>query len=87
VITRPWHSVWVGCADAGLRALGRAGRDRVAVSFSIRAMVERYENLYDRVLATDAQTDVTRASPHCALCARPPGRKASQLTARCKPSS
>lgn len=43
------------CADPGLRArLGRAGRDRVAASFSIRAMVERYEKLYDRVLATGA---------------------------------
>jgi len=40
------------CADAALRArLGGAGRDRVATSFSIRAMVERYEALYDRVLA------------------------------------
>jgi len=40
------------CADATFRArLGGAARDRVASSFSIRAMVERYETLYDRVLA------------------------------------
>jgi glycosyltransferase involved in cell wall biosynthesis len=40
-------------ADPALRArLGGAGRDRVAASFSIRAMVERYETLYDRVLAS-----------------------------------
>jgi len=43
------------CADAALRArLGGAGHDRVAASFSIRAMVERYEALYDRVLARAA---------------------------------
>jgi sugar transferase (PEP-CTERM/EpsH1 system associated) len=43
------------CADAALRVrLGGAGRDRVAASFSIRAMVERYEILYDRVLARAA---------------------------------
>ncbi len=43
------------CGDPGLRAhLGRGARDRVAASFSIRAMVERYEALYQRVLSTKA---------------------------------
>ena len=43
------------CGDASLRAqLGRRARDRVAAAFSIGAMVERYEELYERVLSTDA---------------------------------
>ena len=43
------------CADAELRArLGRAARDRVAAAFSIDAMVERYETLYERVAASGA---------------------------------
>jgi sugar transferase (PEP-CTERM/EpsH1 system associated) len=43
------------CADAALRTrLGCAARERVTAQFSIRAMVERYERLYERVLASDA---------------------------------
>lgn len=42
-------------ADTALRArLGHAARQRVTATFSIGAMVDRYEKLYERVLATAA---------------------------------
>ena len=39
---------------AAARALGEAGRQRVAREFSLAAMVGRYEDLYDRLLARHA---------------------------------
>jgi sugar transferase (PEP-CTERM/EpsH1 system associated) len=43
------------CADAGRRArIGSAARERVLADFDVRAMVQRYEQLYQRVIARSA---------------------------------
>lgn len=51
---------WSNAPEAA-RAMGLAGRTRVEQQFSIDAMVQAYQNLYDRLLASSAVRSSTQA--------------------------